>query len=154
MNEGNAAKGHYGSVWEVLPTLEGLLSAIDDGLNRVRQNGRWHSPLAVAYQNAWEKLDKYYKITDDSYSIYAAATFFSPPYRLTYFDLHWSTLEMGKVKDKMIARVRQIWEQEYKDTDPKEDNPPPTKRLKPNCMRVHGRDNLPVAIERPTDNSE
>ena len=31
-----------------------------------------------AYQNAWEKLLKYYELTDDAHSIYAAAISSSP----------------------------------------------------------------------------
>jgi hypothetical protein len=33
--EGNAQLGHHGSVWEVLPTLEGLLHAMEQGLQRL-----------------------------------------------------------------------------------------------------------------------
>jgi hypothetical protein len=84
--EGNAGKGHHGAVWEVLPTLEALLSEMEDGRRRLEEVGKGQTPLAVAYQNVWEKLNKYYNITDDSHSIYAAATLFNPARRQDYFD--------------------------------------------------------------------
>src|SRR5882672_8019864 len=50
--EGNAGRGHHGAVWEVLPTLEALLSAMEDGQKHLNEVGRETTPLAVAYQNA------------------------------------------------------------------------------------------------------
>jgi hypothetical protein len=69
----------------------------------------------VAYQNAWQKLHKYYNLTDQSHSIYAAAVLFHPSCRKAYFDEQWTGDEMQMWKDKMIANVRQVWEDEYKD---------------------------------------
>lgn len=123
--EGNAGQGHHGAVWEVLPTLEALLSAMEDGQKRVNEAGRGTSPLAVAYQNAWEKLNKYYNITDDSHSIYAAATLFNPTCRKAYYDKQWITPDMKMWKDKMIAKVRQVWEEDYKGNTPTEARKPP-----------------------------
>jgi hypothetical protein len=80
-------------------------------------------------QNAWEKLDKYYSITDDIHFIYAAATLFNPTRRKTYFDNQWTTPQMKKFKDKMIATVRKVWEQEYRNEDLKEIRPPETAKL-------------------------
>jgi hypothetical protein len=57
--EGRAIKGHHGAVWEVLPTLEALLQAMEEGMQALNSCGRGNTPLAVAYQNAWEKLNKY-----------------------------------------------------------------------------------------------
>jgi hypothetical protein len=49
-----------------------------------RKKGK--TPLAMAYQNAWEKLTKHYNMTDDSHSIYAAVTLLHPAYYKTYFN--------------------------------------------------------------------
>jgi hypothetical protein len=89
--EGKAGKGHHGSVWEVLPTLEALLSVMEEGKQDLDRQRKGKSPLAVAYQNAWEKLRKYYSLTDGSHNIYAAATLFNPTRRKTYFDEQWVT---------------------------------------------------------------
>jgi hypothetical protein len=81
MSEGRAKSGFYGAVWEVLLALEGLLGLIEAKRHNLDSHGRGKTPLAVAYQNAWEKLSKYYNKTDNSYSIYAAATLLYPNYR-------------------------------------------------------------------------
>jgi hypothetical protein len=123
--EGNVCQCHHGAVWEVLPTLEALLSAMEDSQKRLIEVGQGTSPLAVAYQNAWEKLNKYYNITDDSHSIYAAATLFNPACRKAYYDKQWTTPDMKIWKDKMIATVRQVWEQDYRGSTPAETMKPP-----------------------------
>jgi len=38
--ESNAGKGHHGAVWEVLPTLEALLSELEEGRQRLEEAGR------------------------------------------------------------------------------------------------------------------
>jgi hypothetical protein len=71
--------------------------------------------MQVAYQNAWQKLDKYYNLTDQSHSIYAAAILFNPSCRKAYFDEQWTGDKMEIWKDTMITRVHKIWEVEYRD---------------------------------------
>jgi hypothetical protein len=110
--EGRATKGYYGAVWETLPTLEGLLSFMEAGRHDLDSRQQGKTPLAIAYQNAWEKLIKYYNKTDDSHSIYAAATLLHPSFRKKYFDENW-TGESAAWKDKMISNVKKVWEQEY-----------------------------------------
>jgi hAT family C-terminal dimerisation region len=114
MVEGHAKKGYHGTVWEVLPTLEALLSYMEEGRHTLDSRKKGKTPLAMAYQNAWEKLTKYYNMTDDSHSIYAAATLLHPAYRKTYFDRQWTSEAMVQWKDKMIEAVRVVWEEEYK----------------------------------------
>jgi hypothetical protein len=126
--ESNAGKGHHGAIWEVLPTLEALLSEMEDGRRRLEQAGRGQTPLAVAYQNAWEKLNKYYNITDDSHSIYAAATLFNPARRQDYFDQQWTTLEMKSWKQRMLYTVKKIWEDNYKGKEPIRQSMPPKRQ--------------------------
>ncbi len=69
-----------------LPLLEALLSVTEDGRQRKEANGRGRQPLAIAYQNVWEKLQKYYSKTDDTHGIYAAAVLLHPSYRKRYFN--------------------------------------------------------------------
>jgi hypothetical protein len=68
----------------------------------------------VAYQNAWEKLSKYYNKTDASHEIYAAATLLHPAHRKAYFDDQWTSKESKALKIRMIANVKKIWEEEYR----------------------------------------
>jgi hAT family C-terminal dimerisation region len=112
--EGNAGKGHHGSIWEALPLLEALLQAMEDGRKREVEAGRPKSPLSVAFNNAWDKLIKYYNLTDNSHGIYAAALLLHPTYQKRYFDIYWNTDDLIAWKPQMIQNVKSIWENEYK----------------------------------------
>lgn len=74
--------------------------------------GKVH-PLAIAYQNAWQKLHKYYNLTDDAHEIYAAAVLFHPSFRRQYFDEHWTTDALLKWKEKMLNNVKVHYQKEY-----------------------------------------
>jgi hypothetical protein len=111
--EGQAGQGHHGSIWEFLPILEYLLGDQEKAIQKLKIQGRSKSPLAVAHQNAWEKLKKYYNKTDDSHLIYAAATLFNPKQRKAFFDKHWKTPEAEQWKDEMMSKIRQEWESSY-----------------------------------------
>ncbi len=71
------------------------------------------NPLAIAYQNAWEKLQKYYNMTDQSHEIYAAAVLFHPSLRRHYFDDHWVTEILTEWKEVMITNVKTHFQKEY-----------------------------------------
>ena len=111
--EGLAQNAYFGSIWEALPTLAVLLQKMEEGMNETIAARNARDPLAVAYQNAWEKLRKYYSLTDDAHGIYAAAILLHPSYRKQYFDIHW-TGEEEQWKDIVIQNVKSIWEKEYK----------------------------------------
>jgi hypothetical protein len=76
-------------------------------------NGRGLQPLAIAYQNAWEKLQKYYNKTDEAHSIYAAAVLLHPSYRKQYFGEKWRTPELKRWKSIVVDNVKDIWRTEY-----------------------------------------
>jgi hypothetical protein len=82
---------------------------------------RAKSTLAVAYQNAWEKLQKYYNLTDRSHQIYAAALLLHPEHRKRYFDTHWIEGEAPKWNEVMINPVREVWKTQYKINPPQND---------------------------------
>ena len=67
----------------------------------------------MAYQNAWEKLQKYYNKTDEAHSIYAAAVLLHPSYRKQYFDDKWQTSELQRWKVVMMENVKNTWQNEY-----------------------------------------
>jgi hypothetical protein len=58
--------------------------------------GRGNGPLAVTYQNACQKLEKYYNLTDTCHEIYAATVLFHPSHRKAYFDRFWTAKNMKK----------------------------------------------------------
>ena len=81
-----------------------------------RQRSR-PTPLEIAYQSAWEKLDKYNSKTDENHEIYAAAALLNPCLRKTWFNQRWTG-----VSEPFIARMltwnRRIWESEYRQHGP------------------------------------
>ena len=89
------------------------MERMEVGLRETTAARNARDPLAVAYQNAWEKLQKYYGLTDDAHGIYAAAILLHPSYRRQYFDYHW-TGDEEQWKDTMIKNVKKVWEDEYK----------------------------------------
>lgn len=95
--ESTAGNGRHGSIWEWLPTIEALLFTMKEGQKRVIAKYYTAHPLSIAYQNAWEKLHKWYEESDKSHTIYAAATLFSPMARKAYFDRNWDPEWRGQM---------------------------------------------------------
>jgi hAT family C-terminal dimerisation region len=114
--QGLARHGHHGAVWEALPIMETLLSLIEkkQELLAKTQGNKAPRPIQVAYQNAWEKLRKYYSMTDNNHGIYAAAILLHPTHRKHYFEKKWNTTELAEWKEPLYQHVREIWEAEYK----------------------------------------
>jgi len=52
MSEGRAKTGFYGTAWEVLLTLEGLLGIMEAGRYDLESRKLGKTPLVIAYQNA------------------------------------------------------------------------------------------------------
>ena len=121
--EGLAQHAQFGAIWEALPALGVLMERMEVGLNGTIAARNARDPLAVAYQNAWEKLLKYYGLTDDAHSIYAAAILLHPSHRKQYFNYHWIG-EEAEWKDRMIMNVKKIWEHDYKPLLPPPHEPP------------------------------
>jgi hypothetical protein len=84
--KGKAAGRHHGAIREALPLLKALLSVTEDSRHYKEVNSRGLQPLAIAYQNAWEKLQKYYNKTNEAHGIYAAAVLLHPSYQKQYFN--------------------------------------------------------------------
>ena len=79
--EGLARQALHGAIWEALPTLRVLLERMEQGRVDTTAARGIRDPFTVAYQNAWEKLAKYYGLTDNAHSIYAAAILLHPSQR-------------------------------------------------------------------------
>jgi hypothetical protein len=125
--QSNAQHSRHGAIWEAIPALSVLLEQMEQGVQRYStakvpaQSTRQQTqsqvsskpdPLAIAYQNAWQKLRKYYELTDMAHGIYGAAVLLHPSHRKRFFDYHWVDDEVYW-KDKMIAYVKGVWEDEY-----------------------------------------
>ena len=109
MSKGRVKTGFYGAVYEVLPTLEGLLGIIEAGRYNLESRKQGKTPLVIAYQNTQEKLSKYYNKTDNSHSIYAATTLLHPSYRKQYYD-DTQTGDSIDQKDQMLVKVKTVQE--------------------------------------------
>jgi hypothetical protein len=147
--ESNAKEANHGAVWGVLPALSVLLRYLEDGVNKYKsqapidfndtppasatrrqrqtqQQAQSHGPsihpLAVAYQNAWAKLLKYYELTDEAHGIYGAALLLHPSYRKAFFERQWEGTE-AQVGAQLIANVKKIWQDIYRQAPV---NPSPT----------------------------
>ena len=90
-----------------MPALEVLLQKMETELNETTIARGAQDSLAVAYQNAWEKLQKYYELTDDAHPIFAAAILLHPSHRKYYFDHHWTDDE-EQWKELMIANIKKV----------------------------------------------
>jgi hypothetical protein len=134
--EGSAKEGHHGALWECLPAMELILKQLEDlkikhplmdhhstvlGASQSRRKTIAPPPpsepltdqfLAVAVNNAWVKLDKYYDLTDRSV-VYIAAVVLNPAHKWKYFEKHWATKVhwLATAKKKFQA----LWDQYQKD---------------------------------------
>lgn len=99
---------------ETLPAMEYLLSH-HEKQKLVLQHSEGSQHLLVAINSAWLNLRKYYALTDDSYSIYAAGTMLSPCHRYDYFKAIWSEdEELGQYLTPMQAAVFNEWNNDYR----------------------------------------
>ena len=71
--------------------IEALLSIYEAGRQNEedRRQDVQPTPLEIAYQTAWNELDEYYRKTDETHQIYAAAVLIYPQFRKAYFQGNW-----------------------------------------------------------------
>jgi hypothetical protein len=98
-------KGRYGALWEVLPTMELLLRHLTDLVDmyspvvslsedHIAETPEYWSPekdryLRNSLELGWEKLDKYYRLTDNS-SAYVAAIALHPCFKWRWIQKKWA----------------------------------------------------------------
>jgi len=131
--EGSASCGHHGALWECLPTIEMLLSQfeklrieyalessiLDPPPPIETRKGTFQAPaskevadqlIAMAVDNAWEVLNKYYTLTDRSIA-YVASVVLNPCHKWRFFEISWK--DRPKWLSLAKERVQVLWE-EYK----------------------------------------
>lgn len=113
-----STQGHFATVDKVLPTMEFLLGVLERGKNMYAEDMRFMGPCTKA---GWEKLDKWYRRTDDSIA-YCAAVVLCPNRKWKFFEkVEWQPAWIRKAK----RNVKDLWEQEYKPrTSPESDQTP------------------------------
>lgn len=82
--EGNAKEGRFGAMWEGLPCVEYLLHHLEEMKVKYTAN----TFISESVNSAWQKLEQYYVMMDDS-DVYAAALMLTPRYKFHYFDRQW-----------------------------------------------------------------
>jgi hAT family protein len=113
--QGKAKYGHHGAIWEALPAMEYLLEHLEQLKARTPPS---EPRLWECVNNAWQKMMKYYKLTDKSHQLYAAATFLNPTQRRDFFDTNW-TGELQPWVLVMLGNCREFWEQHYEPLAPR-----------------------------------
>jgi hypothetical protein len=83
------------------------------GCNFLRSRRLYSHSTKLLNVFAWAKLNKYYSLTDNAHSLFAAAVLLHPSLRKHYFDKYWLGDE-AQWKDLMITNVKRVWEKEYK----------------------------------------
>jgi hypothetical protein len=81
--QGQATNGHHGSIWEVLPAIEVLVKHLEDASQTYTPRKAKH--LNICIHNALAKLQKYYRLLDDS-PVYKASLPLNPAVKERYFD--------------------------------------------------------------------
>lgn len=107
-----ASEGRYATVDLILPIMDFLLETLEDG-KVAHTSDKFMGPCCNA---GWAKLEKYYSLTNRS-AAYTAAIVCCPQYKWQYFtDVAWPQ----EWVDNARIIVRDMWESEYKGSQPPE----------------------------------
>ena len=95
-----------GSIISMLPSIIFLLGTLEEAKKQSRSS---EIGLKASIELAWAKMDKYYKLTDES-TAYAIAVVLNPRLKTEYLRKHWKPEEVRDFEVKLRARY-----QEYKE---------------------------------------
>ena len=136
-------EGLRDSINRAIPMMDFLLGTLESG----RKRKDWKSKeIHPAIETAWEKLDKYYKLTDQS-PVYAAAVVLDPRWIWAYFKKYWSH-QPTWIRSSQRA-VLNLWRDEYqpstKSSEPESQTSCNPERRK-NAFTIHYTDfDMPTA---------
>jgi hypothetical protein len=108
----HTTEGYRPLVCDWFMTLHYLLNAVDAWQQEAREYLK-DKHLQQALQASWLKLEKYYKLTDNT-PIYYAAIILNPTLKTHWFHEAWTTPEQQEWIQPTIAAVRAIWRSQYK----------------------------------------
>src|SRR5437667_7503958 len=108
--EGKAKDGARSSIWEILPAMEILLQHLETAKVEFEHSDYKH--ITIGINNAWKKLNKYYKLTDMS-PIYVAVIILNPQLKWSFFEKHWKD-HLDWIEDARIV-VEELWRLHYKE---------------------------------------
>ena len=100
---------------------EALMTDLEHNIQAAKQDDVV-KPVTIARQNAYQKLTKYYNLSDEAHTLYAAATLLSPERRGRYFNKHWNTPALRPYLPRMRTAVKRHWEENYNEIDEDDDD--------------------------------
>jgi hypothetical protein len=101
-------ESHKGTIERWLPNLEFVMECFEKGKERYKDNAF----LSASINSGWEKLNKYYTLTDES-PAYALGVVLDPTQKWAYFEEAWAHQPEWLVSIK--DRIEEYWRVEYKD---------------------------------------
>jgi hypothetical protein len=120
----------YGNVWDVILGFELLLGKLEE-FKQLATEFPDAQQFRVGINLAWEKLDKYHNLLDET-PIYYTALALHPAYRWDWFDEIWKENPDWITRAKAI--VHEVWIRDYAQLDVRtssrssNEESPPTKR--------------------------
>jgi hypothetical protein len=118
--------GSYGNIWDVINGFEFLLGKLEK-YKEMAKDFSDPEQFKIGINMAWEKLEKYYTILDET-PIYYAAVALHPAYRWGWFEQSWSRHPDWIRTAKRM--VQQVWEERYRDLEVISDDEQDAKRQK------------------------
>jgi hypothetical protein len=106
---GNGRLESYGNVWNVILGFEKLLGTLKE-FKRLSTTFPNAEQFRIKVNLAWEKLDKYYNLLDET-PIYYTALALHPAYRWDWFEKVWKNKPEWVNKAKTV--VQEVWTKDY-----------------------------------------
>ena len=104
-------EGHRGNgaLYDLLPTMDYLLDHLEStkSIYTPAAAGSGSRHLSYSIGLAWEKLNKYYTLTENNTALYAAVAL-HPSMKFDYFDINWVE-HSDWIKDAKV-KVKHLWE--------------------------------------------
>lgn len=130
----NNKTGNWGSIWNVVPAFEPLLSHLEEfRLHHLERrtfiNGREtylpdeEEHIGSASNMAWKKLTEYYNGMETTHA-YTTAIILHPLYRLAFLQAHWGNKDQDWYHEEAERKLRKAWK-EWIEGDNKAFNPEP-----------------------------
>ena len=88
--EYRGVNGNTGSLWQWLDKLDHLLTFLETQKSMLQANPYHNKHVLAMVERIWQKLDYYYRLSDDS-PAYRAAIVLHPGKKLHWFYKHWNT---------------------------------------------------------------
>jgi hypothetical protein len=105
-----ALESNTSTLDNVLPTIDYILSLFEQGKEKFRGD----ELLLTAINAGWEKLNKYYCITEQS-PAYAAAVVLNPTMKWQWFTKLWEDQPAWTRKAKIV--VKKLWKDQYRSAE-------------------------------------